>query len=279
MSRKEVREWPSSYFAQAKSGNEEHVGSLPQPINRAVGININSKVFSIKVCEEVIERGQINQVDDYFNQELKVTKAFEASSRIKLIPEQSLNWVFETMSTYRVTSPVRVNPRLTVAQSTNDEPQTALQICFGKRADPNSTFGRGDIKNNQKKKRIGIRETQFEGPKNGEKEITVTEAHEREKSEKNMPVGVEKGCFLADQFVGKKLAEESYIGRPNEDLHNQTKGDNMEEPVTGEETMAHEKISVRPKSSKAHIIQEGMDCLKSQLVNLNKQKKVASRER
>ncbi|GAB4850334.1 hypothetical protein Ancab_029635 [Ancistrocladus abbreviatus] len=128
----------------------------------------------------------------------------------------------------------------------------------------------GDIKNNQKEKRIGIWETGLEDPKNDEKEIIVTEVDERKKTDKNMPTGAEKGCFHVDQYIGEKVAEESCTRGPNEDLHNQTKGDNMKEPVTGEVTMGHEIIRVRPESSKAHISQEAMDCLEAQLVTLKK---------
>ncbi|GAB4860005.1 hypothetical protein Ancab_011481 [Ancistrocladus abbreviatus] len=111
-----------------------------------------------------------------------------------------------------VTSLARVNSSLTEVQSTNDEPQTALQICFGKRADHSSTFGGGGIKNKQKKKRIGSRVTGVEEPKNGEKETTVAEQDERARSKKGMPVDAEKGCFIADLIVVDKAVEERWTG-------------------------------------------------------------------
>ncbi|GAB4850299.1 hypothetical protein Ancab_029599, partial [Ancistrocladus abbreviatus] len=77
------------------------------PINRTVEISINRKVFSIGVCKEVIEGSFIKQFDDFVNQQRIVTKVSEASSGINFIPEQSLNWVSETLNARRVHSPAR----------------------------------------------------------------------------------------------------------------------------------------------------------------------------
>ncbi|GAB4826623.1 hypothetical protein Ancab_033518 [Ancistrocladus abbreviatus] len=206
------------------------------------------------------------------------TMVSAASSGTNIIPEQSLNWVPETLSVCRAHSPVRVNACPMGTQTANGETPAAPQISAGKCADHNVAFGGGGIKTMQEKLQRGSRLTGDVQLRISEKVNVVAELGLRVLYGKGVAGATEKGGSTTDTPLDEKAAEERRAREPDRTSGNLNEGGTLPTWAKGRHTVGSGANKDKAECSKAHIAQEESDGLDTRLATLLKKKKGACRD-